>query len=342
MTDLTLVKPTEATQDAGVAVVATQGPDNIYGERNLFTSRTAPWMKLGTVIEDADVDAAEAARLGGLDFDIALYPAGFTKNKGKNYKKVQERFAIVREDTDEFFNFASSEYGVVQYRDAFTFLDEINPRYVAAGALRGGRVGFVVIQHPDVTNLTGLELAGVRDPHDMFVIVRTSQDMSYAVEISLMTLRGRCMNELTLPTFTKRAPHRWSLRHSKTVHERMHNAQTVLTNSHNYQDEFTRIASRLADIDIDVEQARRTLESVLPDKPRRDKQIDEILNVYTSSEQNGFVGTGWGLVNGVSEYFEWERPGRAQTDATQFQNALEGQTHQRVARTAQVLLATAG
>jgi hypothetical protein len=161
------------------------------------------------------------------------------------------------------------------------------------------------------------------------------------VEISLMSLRGVCMNQLTLPSFNKNAPQRWSLRHSKTVHDRMHNAQTVITNTHAYQDEFARIAHRLADIDINFDQARMTLENVLPNRPRRDKQIEEILGVYENSKNNGFVGTGWGLVQGVSEYFEWERPGREQTDATRFQNALEGQTHQRVAKTVQVILSAA-
>jgi phage/plasmid-like protein (TIGR03299 family) len=340
MSHLTLVPETaDASQDGGVAVVATTGPENIYDEPNLFTARKAPWMKLGKVIDD-DVDAAEAARLGGLDFDIALYPAGFTKNGGKNYKRVPQRLAIVREDTGEWFNWASPDYGVVQYRDAFTFLDKINPRYVAAGALRGGRVGFVVVQHPDVTNLTGLTLKGVEDPHELYVVVRTSQDLSYSLDISLMTLRGRCMNELTLPTFTRNAPQRWRLRHTKSVHQRMHQAQVVLTRAGTYADEFQKITARLADIDVDFDHAQRTLRYVLPDRPRRDQQIDQILDVYRESTTNGFQGTGWGLVQGVSEYYEWARP-RAQTAGVQFVNALDGSTHKHVAKTAQVLLATA-
>lgn len=340
-TTLTAPEDTEVAEELATVAPGARGDRTMtmYDERSLFTTRTAPWMKLGTVIEE-DVDAATAAKLGGLDFDVELHPAGFTRNNGKNYKRVPDRFAIVRGDTGDFFNFASSGYGVVQYRDAFTFMDAINPRYIAAGALRGGRVGFIVAKHPDVTALADLELAGVKDPHELFVVVRTSQDMSYAVEISLMTLRGRCMNELTLPTFTKRAPQKWSLRHSLTVHERMHQAQDALTKTRNYQDEFAEIAKRLADIDIDADAARETLKLSLPDRPRRAKQIEEILSVYDNSKQNGFQGTGWGLVNGVSEYFEWERPGRPQTEATQFQNALDGQTHQRVARVAQVLLAT--
>jgi phage/plasmid-like protein (TIGR03299 family) len=342
MTNLTLVdNDTYASQDGEVVTVAPiPGRDHsMYDEKSPFTSRQVPWMKLGTVI-DRDVDATEAARLGGLDFEVELIPAGCSFNKGKSYKRVPDRFAIVRKDTEEWFNWASSEYGVVQYSEAFNFLNEINPKFVAAGALRGGRVGFMVIQHPNVDDLSGLELNGVGDPHEFFVVVRTSQDMSYSVEISLMTLRGRCMNELTLPSFTRNAPHRWSLRHSKNVRDRMHDAKVVLTRSNAYVDEFTKIARRLADIDVDFETAKQTLSYVLPDRPRRDKQIEEILGVYEGSSTNGFQGTGWGLTNAVSEYFEWERP-RRQSDMTQLINVLDGTTHQRVAKTAQVLLATA-
>ena len=344
MTNATLEAPALDTpvseEIAAVAPGAPGEPTSMYTERKLFSTRSAPWMKLGTQI-DEPVDAATAAKLGGLDFDVELHPVGFTTNKGKNYKRVPDRFAITHGGTGEFFQFASSGYGVVQYREAFTFLDAISPHIVAAGALRGGRVGFMVVKHPDVAGLADLTLAGVPDPHDMYVVVRTSQDMSYALEISLMALRGRCMNELTLPSFTKRAPQRWSLRHSKSVHTRMLQAQDALTKARNYQDEFAKIAARLADIDVNLDDAKNMLELSLPDRPRRDKQIEEILGVYEQSPNNGFVGSGWGLVQGVSEYFEWERPGRAQTDATQFQNALEGTTHQRVGKVAQVVLSHA-
>jgi hypothetical protein len=42
-----------------------------------FSSRYLPWTKIGTVIDDESVNAAEAARLGGIDFEVELQNAGY-------------------------------------------------------------------------------------------------------------------------------------------------------------------------------------------------------------------------------------------------------------------------
>jgi phage/plasmid-like protein (TIGR03299 family) len=300
--------------------------------------RRPPWMSLGAEI-DRVVTAEEAVKLGGLDFEVDLYPAGYTTSGGKNWKRTPGRVAIVRRDTGTFFQFASEEYTQVQYREAFSFLDAINPHFMAAGPLREGRQGFVVVRFDDISQLD-LRLGGQHDPFEFFVVLRTSQDLSRGVEISLVALRGPCTNLLTLPSMVRDARQSWSIRHSPSVHQRMHEAQVVLQRSHRYVEEFGRIARELAEVKVDADKAHRTLELVLPDRPRRPQQIEAVLDTYNTSEVNGFQGTGWGLTQAVSEHFEWKRGGRRQTDASRFNNALDGSIHKYVGRTAQLLLAS--
>lgn len=300
----------------------------------MFTTRELPWMKLGTVIEKP-VDAAEAATIGKLDFDIKLEDAGYRRN-GK-WVEQKDRRALIRDDTGDFYGYCSTDYKPVQYGEAFDFLDSINPTYVAAGQLRGGKQGFMVVKLPDHGALD-LSLKGEKDPHDMYVIVRASHDMSKGIEVAVTTLRGKCMNMLTLPSLTADAPQRWTIRHIGNPHAKLLEAQHVLTNTDRYEQAFRSITRRLVDVGVQKDEVPMILERVLPDRPQREKQIEAISAAFSDAPTVGFTGTGWGLVNAVSEYFMWQRTGGLRTEESTFRDNLDGATHKTVGRTAQLLL----
>jgi len=299
-----------------------------------FTTRELPWIKLGTVI-DRPVKADEAAKIGGLDFNVQLEEAGYHRN-GK-WHKQSDRRALIRDDTGDFYGFCSTDYKVVQYHDAFDFLDAINPEYVSAGTLRDGRQGFMIVKLPDHDKL-GLMLKGEYDPHDLYVIVRASHDMSKGIEVVITTLRGKCMNMLTLPSLTAGAPQRWSIRHIGNPHEKLREAQQVLLNTEHYEKAFQTITRRLVDVQVKPDEVPLLLQRVLPDKPQREKQIEAITAAYREAPTVGFTGTGWGVVNAVSEYFMWERSGGLRTPESTFRDNLDGAAHKMVGRTAQLLL----
>lgn len=312
-----------------------------FGVDKSFTSRQAPWYQLGPRI-DGDVDAATAAKLGGLDFDVELRPAvrpqRRSDGKGWNYVQVPSRRTLVRTDTDEFIDYVSAGYQMLQYGDAFSFMDEINPRYVSAGSMSHGKQGFIVAQLPDLHALN-IELNGEVDPHELFVIVRTSHDRSKAIEISLMPLRGRCMNQLPLNSFSVGAPQRWSIKHIGDVKAKMDAAQKVLTVAPKYAEIYAAKVRQLGSVKVTSDDdARSVLKRVLPDKPKRDEQVDAIMAAYHTSPAVGFTGTGWGLANAVSEYFDWSRNSGTRTAQSQFTSGLTGDTSKYFNRTAQLLL----
>lgn len=299
-----------------------------------FTTRELPWIKLGTVI-DHPVNAAEASKLGGLDFEVTLEEAGYMR--GGKWHKQENRRALIRKDTDEFYGFCSTDYETVQYHEAFDFLDAINPQYVSAGTLRDGRQGFMVVKLPEHTQLD-IALKGEIDPHELYVIVRASHDMSKGVEVVVTTLRGKCMNMLTLPSLTAGAPQRWSIRHIGNPHAKLREAQAVLANTERYEQAFRSITRRLVDVEVKRDEVPMILQRVLPDKPQREKQIEAITAAYDGAPTVGFTGTGWGVVNAVSEYFMWERTGGLRTAESTFRDNLDGAAHKMVGRTAQLLL----
>lgn len=323
-----------------------------------FSTREVPWMKIGR-IEDQPKTAAEAAELGGLNFTVSLkdvgwipedatdptYAAVFPNSGGfGTFRKIPHRKAVIADDNGDFMGFVStSMYKSLQYAEAFNFMDTLGRPYVAAGALRGRRQGFMVVQ-PDVD----LKVLGGEDPHDLFAVLRTSHDSSRAVEVSVMPLRGRCMNQLTLRSFAVGIPHRWSIKHTSTMHAKLAEAQKSLKNIGIYAKRYEELADKLANINVTEAKARKLLEIVIP-MPRTGKtertqvqhtdRLNAVLSLWSSSPTVAYAGTGWGLVNAVSEYFDWYRVGG--TPESRFIGALEGQTHKNLNKVAGLLLSNA-
>lgn len=299
-------------------------------------------MKLGHLADVAKT-SAEAAEAGGLNFEVELLDAGFKSSLPHKvgtspWKTVSTRRACVRKDTQQFFSYVSKDYTPVQYGDAFAFMDEISPDYVAAGTLGGGRQGFMVVKLPGLDTLE-LKIGKTVDPLDLFTVFRTSHDLTRAVEVSVMTLRGKCMNALTLNSFTQGAQQRWSVKHvGKDPLVKLAAATTTLHRATAYRDSLVDTANALASIKLTLEDAENVLRRVLPDRPRRDEQVSAIINAWRNAPTGGYPNDGWGLTNGVAEYFEWGRNEGTRTDQSRFTGTLTGATHRYTNRTAQLLL----
>lgn len=302
----------------------------------LVSTREVPWMKLGKLTEKP-MTAAEAAELGGLNFTVSKRPLAFGRQADLpdselySYKPIKERIAVVRDGTEEWLGIMSNNYPLLQYSEAFDFMDTVDPEYVACGALKGGKQGFMVVRAPETINI----LSG-DDPHDMYVVLRTSHDGSRAIEVAVMPLRARCMNQLTLQSFTKGVPHRWSIKHTSSMAVKLKDAQESLKQVGAYAKTLEKTANRLVNVQLTDDVAAETLRAVLPDRPRRAEQIEQIITTWHTAETVGFDWTGWGLVNAVSEYFDWQRKGGS--PESRFVAALQGQTFNAINRTAGRLL----
>lgn len=298
------------------------------------STRTVPWMTLGKLTDDV-MSAAEAANAGGLNFTVSkcelAYAVG-TWEQPKSINRINDRVAIVRDDTNQWLGIMSKDYPVLQYHEAFDFMDTISPHYVAAGALKGGRQGFIVVK-PDVPLLV---LDG-DDPHDFYAVLRTSHDGSRAVEVMIMPLRLRCMNQLTLSAFGKDAPLRWSVKHTSSMTKKLSEAQHVLSNMKQYAARYSQLAMQLAEYKVSDAVAEQILKNVLPDRPKRPEVITRIIDTWHNSPTIGghLDYTGWGLLNAVSDDFEHGRSGGS--PESRFIGALEGQTYRAVNRVADTL-----
>lgn len=295
----------------------------------IVNTRKSPWDRLGHLERD-DMSVQEALAAGGLDFtvsarDLAFSPEG--AHDGTTWTEAPHRKMIVRNDTGDPFDVVSSDYPVVQYREAFQMADGYGGRAVAAGTLKEGRQGFMVLTLPGLEHLALLDGG---DPHDLFLTVRTSHDRTRKIEFALMPLRGKCTNQLPLATFAKGAKQRWSVGHVGDVEKRLLVVKAGLANAAAYAAELAEMAARLDAVKLDHDQATTVLHRVLDDKPKRDDKVQQIFAHWEDESVNGHRGTGWGLVNAVSEYYDWGRAGGSAE--SRFAAALDGfgQTYKAV------------
>jgi phage/plasmid-like protein (TIGR03299 family) len=299
----------------------------------MFSAREVPWMKLGKLI-DEPITAAEAIKLSGLDFTVSARPIAFLDTEGK-WVAFENKNAIVNDETGHPLGIMSDGYEILQYGDAFDFMDTISPHYVAGGALKGGRQGFLVVKAPTDVNTALKKL----DPHDFYMVMRTSHDGTRAVEVSVMSLRRKCMNQLTLKSFAKGVKYRWSVKHTKSMAVKLAEAQDAITKLDTYSTAYAKLVERMANMKVSEDLGIETLQFVLPNRPKRDEQIQRITHAWQhDTDHVGFAGTGWGLINGVSEYFDWGRTGG--TPESRFLGAIEGQTHAAINKTMTYLLTT--
>lgn len=321
-------------------------------ETTQLVTRVVPWMAHGGGNFGGTVKtAAEAAEIGNLNFEVDVLPVAYHRMPDEDggadwdmlnqINPIPHRRAVVARDNGDFMGFVSSKiYNPLQYAEAFNFMDTISPDYVAAGTLRGRRQGYMVVK----CNIEFKVLSG-EDQHDMFAVLRTSHDCSRGIEVSAMPLRYRCINQVTLKSFMKGVDYRWSIKHNTSMHGKLAEAQDSLKKLEAYAKRYAQIADKLAETAVPSDKGRKLIEYVIP-APANAKtdrahdqwqdRINRIADLWQNSPTVAYAGTAWGLVNAVSEYYDWGRAGG--TTESRFLNALEGETHKKINKLTAVLL----
>jgi hypothetical protein len=120
----------------------------------------------------------------------------------------------------------------------------------------------------------------------------------------------------------------------------MHDAEQLVARVRDYVSDFRITAERLVGVNLGTDEASTVLRRVIRDAPKKDETIETILSLWANADTVGFHGTGWGLVNAVSEHYEHGR--RGGTDQSRLLGALEGQTRSLMDRTVPFILGRFG
>jgi phage/plasmid-like protein (TIGR03299 family) len=294
-------------------------PAGFEGADTMFSAREVPWHRTGTVLPDV-ATAAEAIVAAGLDWPVEKRPLGY-QNEAGLWVPVEDWYSLVRPTDGRVLAPSVHEiYKPFQNIEAFAFVDNITghtgAKYETGGSLKNGREVFLTVRLEN----SDFSVAGM-DPHETYLLLRTTHDGTGKISVYVVTIRVVCKNTLTWAIAG--AKHTWGIRHTHDVEGKVAEARDALKLTARYTTAFEAEAEALLDIKITDDELVHLLRQDLPDAKMKEVTIELMMDGYrTSPTVDGFTGTGWGALNAVSEYVEHTKPNRSGEAA--FQRLIDG------------------
>lgn len=265
--------------------------------------REATWINIGTDIREAN-NVNEALAISGLDYNVVKQNIYLP-----NGALVPKKFATVQEGTNNVFGVVGDNYELVQNRDAFDFIDGIIPEgleFVKAGTTKD--TVYIIAKLPEHYVLG--------DEFVPYIIFQNSHNGFSTLRAAICPLRIVCQNQFAMAF--KNADNFISLRHSSSVHERMIEAQAVLTSAANYMDTFSKEAEELAMIKLSEAKQTMLINNffTIPEDASQRKinnmmeKRDEFMVALNQEDNREYRGTAWGMMNAFADYITHLNPKR--------------------------------
>lgn len=294
---------------------------------SMFSVRQVPWHGLGKILEEAP-DSVAAIKQAGLDWTLDKTPIHLP-----NGRVIPDYFANVRSDTQESLGIVTGRYSIVQNREAFAFTDALvgsgDVVYETAGSLRNGRTVWMLarVRSAEDFNLLGDEM-------ETFLCFTNTHDGTGSVRVMVTPVRVVCQNTLNLAI--KQAKRAWSTTHVGDIQAKFKEAERTLKQTHEYLGGLQQVAEQAVQIRITATRYAEIMEELLPlkgDESARQKATIEtkrngILECLRAPDITKYAGTGFALINAVSDYVSHTEPMRntATFQENRFADAISGST----------------
>lgn len=197
--------------------------DVTAGRAAVMVAGTPAWHRLGVNVAEAQT-SAEAIRLAALDWRVEQWPL-VARHEGVE-REVPGRVANVRSDTGGVLGVVGRDYRVFQNADAFGFMDDLVGErlamYETAGAIRGGRVVWVMARLPRTV------WASDDDPVHPYLLLCNSHDGTRALRLIPSSVRVVCSNTLHLALGRAAATDGLTIRHQQSLAGRVREAREKL------------------------------------------------------------------------------------------------------------------
>jgi phage/plasmid-like protein (TIGR03299 family) len=274
-----------------------------------------PWHKIGKVVEGT-LTTKEAIKAAGLDWQVEKRPVFFEKKVGKAtvFEKIEDKFSMVRTDTQENLGVVGGVYTPLQNRVAFSFIDGIlglkEATIETAGALGRGERIWVLSQLKGVISLKG------DDELKKYLLCANAHDGSMRVTLALTTVRVVCNNTLRIAVReASESGDIFRIRHSTKMEEKVDTAREALGLIQQQFATFEEQAKRLTEVKVNAEKLDEFLDLMgfdLSDKASK-RQADTVAEVKGAFESSpganlkSAKGTLWGAVNAITYWADHQR-----------------------------------
>lgn len=252
------------------------------------------------------------------------------ENDQDKYIEVPNFAAVTRDDSDDPLSVNGARYGVVQFREALDFLNEIagdgRGEFYYAAMVDGGAKMHVIMKTPDFIELKPGERI------DCFFTVSTSHDGTGTMSAMCTPIHNLSQTVFT-PTSSRKGIDTGvcSVRHTAHAKRNMDDAAKVMRYVTAFWTEYSDTVSKLANTRLSDSEARVYLRGVIEGNHTRSKNVREkIETIYkTNPVCRNHYGNLFGIFLAVQIYADMYKTvrrsitGRNEVDA-RIQARLEG------------------
>ena len=269
----------------------------LHENDTMFSHREVPWHKKGVVVSEAP-NAAEAIKLGGLDWHVSKLPVYC------GGAVVPRRVGLVREDTQEVLSVVSEQYEVVQNIEAFDFIESLigeELEFETAGSLFNGRKVFISTKWQKKWGVGDDEI-------DLYLLLSNAFTGIDSLKVAVTPVRVVCNN--TLQAALRHCARVWSVNHYSTLNEKINEARNALRISTAYMERFVEFGNRAVDAKVGEGKVEELVDLMFPKRDvmsevvvrHREGKIREFERYYDAADIRPYRGSVWGLVNAVADY----------------------------------------
>lgn len=277
-------------------------------ESGVFVKQPA-WHGLGNVVPEGIKTPQELMSLSGLDWKVDVCPLMAVLPSEETSKT--SFYGVVRNTDNRCFGVVKSRWTPYQNWQAISWsiplIESGQFTWETAGSLKGGESCWILLKSRQV------EI--VNDPLTQYLMVNWNHNGKTSNCVKPTSIRVVCNNTLT-QALSQISSARHLVRHSSLVELNMDNVRTIFSESMESFEcqrlEFERLAKK----QVSKERVGTLLEDLFPviddEKENKGKTIAlknrEIAKHYIENgsgiEENGLLGTAYGVYSGISEAVE--------------------------------------
>jgi phage/plasmid-like protein (TIGR03299 family) len=302
-----------ANEQATLPTVNTAGryapTDGVTPRGSTGYSRKTPWGTAKHVTSHKSLSKYRSVReaLTGEGLDWEVQKRDLHTVHDHNLVDVDDFKGVVRTDTGATLGVVKGRYVPFQNRRLAEFTDtlvQVDGQAAAIGESFGGRKVWSVIKLADIDSPDG----GL----GTFFVASNSHDGSSSLSGTFVTVRWACVNGLIA---LADVAHTVKIRHTSTMELRLNEAHRVFAQATSYVEDttdmmnellntpigdFNKLITTLIPTPVETKENKRAIENA-------HKRQAEVASVLHNSDNLADVRTtGWGFVNAVAEWNEWE------------------------------------
>jgi len=295
----------------------------------MMYARATPWHGEGVNVGEEGVTAKRAIKAAGLDWEVAPMPVvavGDPEAPMEIEDPDNVGSAVVRLSDRKLLGLVGPGWTPVQNAEAFEFLDSLTGaggdglRYETAGALRGGRIVWMLASLRDTPEI----VVDGCDPVKPYLLLSNAHDGTASLRVKFTATRVVCANTLAI-AHREAGADGFAVRHTRNVEALMRTRSKVLELARRSFDLSTGIWTQATQVEVDPSTVDAFIAGLLPATKdattgalkltratlRARDRVQDLFEGTADGANLGRIGTAWKLYNAATQWATHEAAPRS-------------------------------